>query len=58
MKTIRITEEDIRTLIDVAEGYASEQGIEAVAWYADPGKVITAVNNARQPLSKAELKAP
>ena len=49
---------DLRVLIDVAEGYISENGLEAVNRYAVPMDVLRAIRNTREAISADDQLFP
>ena len=53
MKGITISAVDLGALLDVAEGYAAEHGLESVQRYATPVVVERAVFNAREAIREA-----
>lgn len=53
--TISVT--DLRTLLDVAEGFTSENGLDAVAKYAAPKEVQHAINHATAAVRKLDGKS-
>ena len=46
MQDTTISAADLRALLDVAEGFTSENGLDAVARYAVPDAVQKAIDNA------------
>ena len=46
MKDATISAADLQALLDVAEGYTTENGLDAVARYAVPEEVQQAISNA------------
>ena len=46
MKDTAISAIDLQALLDVAEGYTTENGLDAVARYAVPEEVQRAISNA------------
>ena len=53
MKGITISAVDLRVLLDVAEGYAAEHGLDSVSRYATPAAVERAVANASEVIREA-----
>ena len=47
MTSSKLTTIDLRILLDVAEGYISENGLEAVSRYAVPMDVLRAISNTK-----------
>ena len=52
MATTRIPTLDLQALIDVAEGYTAENGLDAVGKYAAPEEVHRAIISAKSALRK------
>ena len=44
---------DLRVLLDVAEGYASENGLDSIRRYAVPEEVQRAISNARAAIRRS-----
>ena len=57
MTDISISVTDLRALLDVTEGYASEHGLESVTRYAVPAEVSRAVANAKAAISRSDRRA-
>ena len=53
MSSITISATDLRALLDVAEGYAVEHGLNSVARYAAPTAVQRAMANACEAIKEA-----
>lgn len=53
MASITISAADLRALLDVAEGYAAEYGLDSVARYAAPTAVERAMANAGEAMKEA-----
>ena len=51
MTNITIQASDLQALLDVAEGYTSENGVDSVGRYAAPEAVQLAIVNARAAIS-------
>ncbi len=47
MTTVTISTTDLRALLDVTEGYASEHGLESVGRYAETAQVERAISEAK-----------
>ena len=56
MKDTTISAIDLRALLDVAKGYTSENGLDAVARYAVPEEVQRAINNSTAAIGKLDVK--
>ena len=54
MTTIKISVVDLQALLDVAEGYTCEAGLDAAARYAAPKQVEQAITNAHAAIRKAK----
>ena len=46
MRDTRVSVTDLRALLDVAEGFTTENGLDAVTRYAVPEEVQQAINHA------------
>ena len=53
MTDIPIQAIDLRVLLDVAEGYASENGLDSIRRYAVPEEVQRAISNARAAIRRS-----
>ena len=53
MTNVSISFADLRALLDVAEGYAAEHGLDSVSRYATPAAVERAVANASEVIREA-----
>ncbi len=58
MTSSKLTTNDLRILLDVAEGYISENGLEAVDRYAAPMDVLRAINNAKAAIGTGNQSIP
>ena len=58
MTNNRLTTIDLRLLLDVAEGYISESGLDAVGRYAVPMDVLRAISNAKAAIGTDNHPAP
>ena len=56
MKNVTISTTDLRALLDVAEGYTTENGLDAVGRYAVPEAVLRAINNAAAAVRQSDVK--
>ena len=56
MEDTTISAIDLRALLDVAEGFTTENGLDAVARYAVPKDVQQAINNATAAVYKSDIK--
>ena len=54
MTNATIATTDLLVLLDVAEGYTAENGLDAVSRYALPDEVQRAITNAKAVIGKAE----
>ena len=54
MTNIMISATDLRTLLDVTEGYTSEHGMDSVERYAVPDQVQRAIANANAAMRLAD----
>ena len=54
MSEAKIDTEDLETLLDIAEGFISENGIRAADKYAPPERIEAAVNKARKAVRNAK----
>ena len=57
MTNVTISATDLRALLDVTEGYASEHGLDSVQRYAMPQQVRGAIANANTALHQVETQA-
>ena len=55
MKDTTISVIDLQALLDVAEGYTTENGLDAVARYAVPEEVQRAISNASAEMRKSDV---
>ena len=58
MTSSKLTTIDLRILLDVAEGYISENGLEAVNRYAVPMDVLRAISNTKAAIGTDNHSAP
>lgn len=58
MTSSKLTTIDLRTLLDVAEGYISENGLEAVNRYAVPMEVLRAISNTKAAIGADDQSIP
>ena len=58
MTSSKLTTNDLRILLDVAEGYISENGLEAVNRYAAPMDVLRAINNTKAAIGTDNRSIP
>ena len=56
MQDTTISANDLRALLDVAEGFTTENGLDAVARYAIPEEVHQAINNATAAMHESDIK--
>ena len=56
MKNAAISAIALQALLDVAEGYTTENGLDAVSRYAAPEVVLRAINNATAAVRKSDIK--
>ena len=56
MQDATISAADLRALLDVAEGFSSENGLDAVAKYAVPEAVQQAIDNATAAVGEPNVK--
>ena len=54
MSEVKIDTEDLETLLDIAEGFISENGITAADRYAPRERIEEAVSKARKAVRNAE----
>ncbi len=54
MRDATISATDLRALLDVAEGFTTENGLDAVARYAAPNEVRHAINHAAAVVGELE----
>lgn len=54
MNEVPMSNEDLQTLLDVAEGYAAEHGLESAGRYAEPRRVQKAIHNAKAAIKEWE----
>lgn len=53
MEIVEIAASDLEVLLDVVNGYLTENGIESVARYADPSEVQKAISSATRATNQA-----
>ena len=58
MTSSKLTTIDLRILLDVAEGYISENGLEAVNRYAVPTDVLRAISNTKEAIGTYNHSIP
>lgn len=58
MTSSKLTTIDLRILLDVAEGYISENGLEAVNRYAVPTDVLRAIRNTKAAIGTDDQSIP
>ena len=56
MQDTTISAIDLRALLDVAEGFTTENGLDSVARYAVPEEVQQAINNATAAVYESGIK--
>ena len=52
-RTVAVHISDLQTLVDIAEGYLSENGLEAAGRYADPTRLVRAITVAQDTIRKS-----
>ena len=55
MKNATISTVDLQALLDVAEGYTTENGLDAAGRYAVPEAVLRAINNAKVAVRQSDV---
>ena len=55
MKNVTISTVDLQALLDVAEGYTTENGLDAVGRYAVPETLLETINNAKAAVRQSDV---